>query len=175
MFKQWDRWGFTILYLYRFSMGEKATDEDIFKQTHLNLVTIEDYDFPVDPDSDKRLKKFIETGAFRVTGKLTELGYEPVIDINAKKFIDVIVNKYKCNPLEAERYWTFWFLWAKTHMMYPGKIERMHLIYDLKDVKVRDVPLMKLQPLLEKMNILFKGGPYRNVFVNQGWFLNKVL
>lgn len=51
----------------------------------------------------------------------------------------------------------------------------MFLIYDLKDLKVRDIPLMKLQPLLEQMNILFKGGPYRNIFINQGWFLNKVL
>lgn len=175
MFKKWDRWGFTILYLYKFSMPESATDEEIFQAAHNNLVTIEDYDWPTDPNSDERFKKFIESGSFRVTGKLTELGYQPIIDINTKKFVDVIVHKMKCTPVEAERYWTFWFLWVKTYMMIPGKIERMHLIYDMKDLKVRDIPLMKLKPLLEMMNILFKGGPFRNLFVNQGWFLNKVL
>lgn len=61
--------------MYKFSLGEGALDEDIFKATHSNLVTIEDYDFPIHPDGDQRLKKFIETGSFRVTGKLTELGY----------------------------------------------------------------------------------------------------
>jgi hypothetical protein len=27
MFKTWERWGFTIMYLYGFSLGESATEE----------------------------------------------------------------------------------------------------------------------------------------------------
>jgi hypothetical protein len=56
-------------------------------------MTIEDYDFPRDPESNDRLKKFVESGVIRVTGKLTELGYEPVMDVNVRKFADVIGKK----------------------------------------------------------------------------------
>ena len=78
-------------------------------------------------------------------------------------------------PNEIERYMSFWFYWVRKNMIVGGRIERYVLLLDMKDVKVRDFPLTKLKPMLENLNILFKAAAYRDIFVNQGWFLNKVI
>ena len=88
------------------------------------------------------------------------------MDVDVRKFADVIGKKLQSTPYEAERFLVFWLQWIKTHMMIPGVIERVFVIYDMKDVKVRDIPITKLEGLLKVLNELFKGGPYRNLFVN---------
>lgn len=60
--------------------------------------------------------------------------------------------------------------------MVSGRIERMFLIYDMKDVKVWDIPMGKLQGLMKVLVDLFTiGGPYRNIFVNQDWQINTIV
>lgn len=44
------RIGFQNLYLFRFSFPHDATDEQIFKATHDNLMAVEDYDYPTYSD-----------------------------------------------------------------------------------------------------------------------------
>jgi len=97
------------------------------------------------------------------------------LDINVNKIIKEIVQKQKASSKDLELYFTFWFQWVKEQMMIPGKIERMFLIFDMKDVKVWSIPMDKLQGLLKVQTELFKGGPYRNIFVNQDWLINTIV
>jgi hypothetical protein len=60
-------------------------------------------------------------------------------------------------------------------MMVPGKIERFAVIWDVNNVKLRDLPIKKLKSLVEIQLILFKSGPYRNVFINMSWATKKIL
>jgi hypothetical protein len=160
------------MYFYCFDKPG-APDEEIFDATYKNLKVIEEYEFPTD---SQKFKKFIDTGAIRIVGRVTELGHQPILDINVNKIIKEVLGKHKASQQDLEEYFTFWFTWVKNHMMVNGKIERMFLVYDMKDVKVWDIPMGKLQGLVKVQVDLFTiGGPYRNIFVNMDWQINTIV
>lgn len=93
VFTSESRLGFQLMYFYGFDKPG-APDVEIFHDAYNNLKTIEDHYFPSDPE---KLRKYIDTGAIRVIGRVTELGHQPILDINVNKFIKEIAKKMKAS------------------------------------------------------------------------------
>lgn len=96
------------------------------------------------------MQRLLDTGAVHIVGRAGELGNVPIINVDVGKVAKEILNKAGKNDKDLiKQYFTFWFTWVYDNMMVPGRIERMILIFDLKGVKVRDIPLKPLYELLK--------------------------
>lgn len=109
VFKTKERLGFQLMYFYCIDKPD-GSDDEVFDATYKNLKQIEESEFPTDA---QKFKKFIDTGAIRIVGRATELGHQPILDINVNKVIKEVVGKHKASQQELEQYFTFWFTWVK--------------------------------------------------------------
>lgn len=72
---------------------------------------------------------------------MNEVGYQPIVLVKLKELLS-IWNKMGLEY--TKEYLAFWFFWIFENLTVTGRIERTLLIYDIKDVKVRDLPLKQL-------------------------------
>lgn len=99
----------------------------------------------------------------------------PVINVDVQKLVKEIYNRNGKNGAQVvKQYFTFWIQWVYDNMVVPGRIERIFLIFDMKNVKVRDIQMKPLFEILMLQESLFKGAPIRNVVINQSWVIKGI-
>lgn len=85
----------------------ETSNQEIFELTHKNLMYIQDFKYTVDK---ARLEQLINMGGIYVSGRLTELGHQPILNINVEKVLKEIVPKASAE--ELQELFAFWFSWA---------------------------------------------------------------
>lgn len=106
-------------------------------------------------------------GILYVTGRMTELGRQQILVINVAKLKLVPVD-------EIAELLVIYIQWLSDNMMVWGKIESQLTIVDMKDVKLRELPLRKLYSLVEPGFMQSMGWSHYSLLINSSWFLTKL-
>lgn len=106
-------------------------------------------------------------GILYVTGRMTELGRQQILVINVAKLKLVPVD-------EIAELLVIYIQWLNDNMMVWGKIESQLTIVDMKDVKLRELPLRKLYSLVEPGFMQSMGWSHYSLLINSSWFLTKL-
>lgn len=102
-----------------------------------------------------------------MTGRMTELGRQQIFIINAAK-LKLVPND------EIAELLVIYIQWLEDNMMVWGKIESQLTIVDMKDMKLRDLPMRKLYSMLEPGFMQSMGWTHYTLIINSSWFLTKL-